>query len=66
MKKKNIPERACAFCENGQKLIDEETCLCRHKGPVSLDYSCRKFVFDPLKAERSARAPIFNTKMETL
>ena len=66
MKKKNIPEKACAFCENGQRLIDNETSLCKYKGAVSLDYCCRRFVFDPLKAERSAKKIVFNTKIETL
>lgn len=66
MKKKNIPEKSCAFCENGQRLIDDESALCRHKGAVALDFCCRKFVFDPLKAERSSKKLILNTKIETL
>lgn len=66
MKKKNIPEKVCAFCENGQRLIDEESVLCKHKGAVASDYCCRKFIFDPLKAERNSQKIIINTKIETL
>lgn len=66
MKKKNIPERSCAFCENGKMLIDEETALCKFKGAVALDFGCRKFVFDPLKATRESTTLKLNTKIETL
>ena len=51
---------------DGQRLIDDETSLCKYKGAVALDHCCRKFVFDPLKAERSSKKIIFNTKIETL
>lgn len=66
MKKRDIPEKACAYCENGQRLIDSESALCKHKGVVSLDFRCRRFVFDPLKMSLEPRKIKLNTKIETL
>lgn len=65
MKKRDIPEKACAYCENSQILIDNESALCKHKGPVAMDYSCRRFVFDPLKMSLEPKKLKF-TKIETL
>ena len=65
MKKKNVTEKSCAFCEHSRKLIDEESALCTYKGAVSLEYVCRKFTFDPLKVERAAKKIKFS-KIETL
>lgn len=66
MKKRDIPERACAYCENGKRLIDNESAICKYKGAVSLGYCCRKFVFDPLKMSPEPRRIKLNTKIETL
>ena len=66
MNKKDIPEKVCAFCENGKALIDDETALCKYKGPVSLDFCCRKFVFDPLKVKRDSKKIKFDMKIEKL
>lgn len=38
----------CALCENSVPL-DGETVLCRKKGPVSAEHTCRSFKYDPLK-----------------
>lgn len=65
MKKKNIEEKVCARCENGKCLIDGESVLCKHKGIVSCDFVCRRFVFDPLKVEKEA-VTLKKTIMETL
>ncbi len=65
MKKRDLPEKACAYCENGQKLIDNESTLCKYKGPVASHHSCRRFVFDPLKIEYEPKK-IKITKIETL
>ncbi len=65
MKKRDIPEKVCAYCENGQRLIDSESALCKYKGAVSMDYHCRRFVFDPLKLSLEPKK-IKITKMETL
>lgn len=39
----------CAYCENSSKLQDSSFVLCKDKGVVAVDYSCKKFVYDPLK-----------------
>ncbi len=44
-------EPACAYCTYGNRSMDGKTILCLKKGAVSLDYSCRKFKYDPLKRE---------------
>lgn len=66
MKKRDIPEKACAYCENGTGLIDSESTLCKYKGPVAMDFCCRRFIFDPLKFSREPRKINFDTKIETL
>jgi hypothetical protein len=66
MKKRDIPEKTCAFCEMGTRMIDEESVLCKKRGPVSSDYTCRKFVFDPLKETPCPSSSIKKMKMETL
>ena len=66
MKKRDIPEKACAYCENGSELINNENVLCKYKGPVSGGYKCRRFVFDPLKMSLEPRKLKTNIKIETL
>lgn len=41
-------ERACAYCEYGTK-IDDEQVLCIKKGVVPVSGKCRKFSYDPCK-----------------
>ncbi len=65
MKKKDIIERTCAYCERSTRLIDSESAICKYKGAVSLSHSCRRFVFDPLKYDRAPQR-LKITKMETL
>lgn len=40
-------DRICAFCQLGEEL-SEDTILCRRCGPVTPEFSCRKFCYDPL------------------
>ena len=47
--KNNNFDRICAFCENSSGIYDEDSMVCKKKGVVSKIYSCRKFVYDPLK-----------------
>jgi len=42
-------ERFCAFCEHASPLIDENDMLCFHRGVVGKRFTCRKFIYDPLK-----------------
>ena len=45
--RKKIP-RACAYCQYGTRLNDDEM-LCIRKGIVAVDHKCRKFIYDPCK-----------------
>ena len=40
---------SCSYCAHGRLAPDKESVLCYKKGVVSLDYSCKKFKYDPLK-----------------
>ena len=42
--------RACKYCINAHSCTDTEI-LCKHKGVVSINDSCRKYKYDPLKRE---------------
>lgn len=41
-------ERACAYCQYGAKL-EEDQILCSKKGIKSAEDKCRKFKYDPCK-----------------
>lgn len=43
-----LPE-ICRFCINAHKLYDSDTMLCDHRGVVACEYTCKKFMYDPLK-----------------
>lgn len=47
-------DRVCAFCQQGEELT-EDLILCRRYGPVTPEYSCRKFQYDPLLRKPSLR-----------
>ena len=40
--------RSCAYCSNGVKLNSSEI-LCKKRGVVSAEQSCRRFSYDPCK-----------------
>lgn len=42
-------EPRCAYCEFGKISGDRKSILCRRRGIMTGDYSCRSFVYDPLK-----------------
>lgn len=44
-------ERFCAFCEHASPLIDDTEMLCFHRGVVGKRFTCRKFIYDPLKRQ---------------
>ena len=41
-------EPRCAYCQRG-KTIDEETVLCKKRGVMAAEDSCRSYRYDPLK-----------------
>lgn len=49
VKKNANYECICAFCEHASEIYDEDTMICKTRGVVSKAYSCRKFIYDPLK-----------------
>ncbi|MGI5855758.1 MAG: hypothetical protein ACOX64_04755 [Candidatus Merdivicinus sp.] len=42
-------EPACEYCELGRPTRDGQMVLCEKNGAVSPCFSCRKFVYAPLK-----------------
>ena len=58
---KNI-DHACEYCLNGKITEDRKMVLCEHKGIVAPFYSCRKYVYDPLKRipKRQNKLPKYN------
>jgi hypothetical protein len=51
---------SCSYCVHGRFSPNKESILCLKKGVVGLDYSCRRFKYDPLK-----RKPIRPRTIET-
>ena len=45
----NTIEPACGYCEYGKISADDQMVLCEKYGPVAPFYSCRKYVYAPLK-----------------
>ncbi len=41
--------KQCAFCEFASKTLDEDKMLCKKKGVVLAEYSCRSFRYDLMK-----------------
>ncbi len=50
--------KRCEYCFYGKIAADKQTVLCPKKGPVPLDYFCRKYKYDILKREPKKLAPI--------
>ena len=59
---KNI-EKCCAYCERATKIAFREQVLCPHKGIVDAGFSCRKFLYTPLK--RTPHAQVIQTEQFT-
>ena len=52
---KNDITPSCSYCVHGKLSPNKESILCVKAGIVDLDYSCKKFKYDPLK--RQPRRP---------
>ena len=59
-------QKICLFCENANHLKDTDDVICRLKGVVSQDFSCRKFVYDPLKREPVLRPALLEIDKDDL
>ena len=46
--KKDI-SASCSYCVHGRIAPNKESILCKKSGLVDVDYSCKKFKYDPLK-----------------
>ncbi len=55
-------EPVCEYCEHGQNTKDGKMILCIKKGIVSKEYSCKRFIYSPLK--RIPRRPLKLPTME--
>lgn len=42
-------EKMCAYCEYACRLYEGEHMLCKKRGVVAAQYSCAKFIYDPMK-----------------
>lgn len=55
MKKKLLEEydiaKKCAFCEYASGTLCPDRMVCKKKGVVNADYSCRAFVYDLMKRQ---------------
>lgn len=47
----NKPQPACKYCLRAVLTADSSVILCRKRGSVSADDSCRRFKYDPLKRQ---------------
>lgn len=57
-------EHRCAFCARGRASNDGEKILCPRKGIVEPGFSCRRFLYDPLRRvpRRAPALPQFDTE----
>jgi len=44
-----VLEKRCCYCEYATAIRETTGYICNKKGVVPYNFSCRKFVFDPLK-----------------
>ena len=42
-------EKICAYCEHGKSIHGTDDIICPKKGLVRADYSCKKFLYSPLR-----------------
>lgn len=61
--KKDI-SASCSYCVHGRLAPNKESVLCKKSGLVDLDYSCRKFKYDPLKRQPVRPRPIIKYEEE--
>ena len=55
--KKDI-SASCSYCVHGRIAPNKESILCKKAGLVDVDYSCKKFKYDPLKRQPQRPRPI--------
>jgi hypothetical protein len=45
----NLIEKRCCYCESASPIHETTGYICNKKGIVPYNFSCKKFIFDPLK-----------------
>ncbi len=67
-KKKPAPDlpHLCEFCEHAALINDECNVLCDRRGIVNREYSCKKYVYDPLKRVPRTLPPLPKLSEEDL
>ena len=45
----NIAEKKCCYCEHASPILETTGYICNKRGVVPYNFSCKKFIFDPLK-----------------
>lgn len=62
MRKKLFNEKdispSCSYCEHGKTAPDGESVLCKKRGVVEKDFSCKKFSYDVLKRHPKRPLPL--------
>lgn len=66
MNKENeaVIEKKCCYCENSAPIRETTGYICKKKGVVSYNFTCKKFVFDPLKLSPALPAKILKFSPE--
>ena len=49
MNNDNIIEKKCCYCEHAAPIRETTGYICKKKGIVSYNFTCKKFAFDPIK-----------------
>jgi len=42
-------EKKCCYCEHAMPIRETTGYICKRKGVVSYNFTCKKFIFDPIK-----------------
>ena len=60
----NTVEPACEHCRWGRPTPNAQMILCQRNGVVAPYYSCKKYVYDPVKRvpKRAARLPEYKAE----
>lgn len=54
----NNIEPACTYCEHGKLVREGKSVMCKKKGVVDPNYSCKSFDYAPLKRVPKKAAPL--------
>ncbi|MFI3226182.1 MAG: hypothetical protein R3Y09_02120 [Clostridia bacterium] len=52
---RNDEEKLCVYCTFSSDVLDNNNVLCKKRGMVAKNHTCRKYKYDPLKRTPPAR-----------